>query len=104
MDVLSIIIFGLATAGNVAVLKWKMEQERFADAIVDATVLISFAWLFSGTISGLAVATVASAFISIYLLFSPPDKIIKIISEMDDNGKKKKKKKKKKKQTTLNLP
>ena len=101
MDILSILLFGIATAGNVAVLKWKLEKERYSDAIVDAVILVSFAWLFSGTISGLAVATIASAFISIYLLFSPPDKLIKIISEMDDTGKKKKKKKKKKKYTSL---
>ena len=95
MDFWTVMLFGLATAGNLAVLKWKVEHERFIDAGIDAAVLATLAWLFSGTITGLATATVASAFISVYLLVSPPDKLVEMFDE--DAQKKKKKAKKKKK-------
>ncbi len=96
MDFWTVILFGLATAGNLAVLKWKVEHERFIDAGIDAAVLATLAWLFSGTITGLATATIASAFISIYLLISPPDKLVEMFDE-DAQKKKRKKAKKKKK-------
>ena len=96
MDFWTVILFGFATAGNLAVLKWKVEHERFIDAGIDAAVLTILAWLFSGTITGLATATIASAFISIYLLISPPDKLVEMFDE-DAQKKKKKKLKKKKK-------
>ena len=92
MGFFTILIFGLATAANVAVLKWKLEHYRYADATVDATVLIVLTYIFGGSIAGLAVATVASAFLSMYLLVSPPDILL---DRMSDDKKKKKKKKKK---------
>jgi len=53
-------------------VKWKLENDRYADASLDAGVLVLLGWLFSGTISGLAIATIASAIMSLALLFSPP--------------------------------
>ena len=103
MDFWTVILFGLATAGNIAVLKWKVEHERFADAGIDAAVLGVLAWLFSGTITGLATATIASAFISVYLLVSPPDKLIEMFDE-DAQKKKKKKAKKKAKKSGYHIP
>ncbi len=93
---IGILLFGLATAMNIAVIKLKVEKERYPDAILDATLLIILAWIFGGSVTGLAVATVASAFISLYLFISPPDILIKRINNLDKKKKKKKKKIKKK--------
>ena len=93
MGFFTILVFGLATAANLAVIKFKLERYRYADAAVDATMLVLLAYVFGGSIAGLAVATVASAFLSMYLLVSPPDILL---DRMSDSKKKKKKKKKKK--------
>jgi len=68
-----LLLAGLATFGNLWAIKWKLESERYADAALDGAVLFVLGWLFSGTIAGLAIATIASAFMSIALLISPPN-------------------------------
>ncbi len=84
MDLVTILIMGIATAMNLGIIKAKLEKSRNADAIVDGTILLLLGWVFSGTISGLAVATVASMFISLYLLVSPPDKLIEMWFEDEE--------------------
>ncbi len=84
MDFITVMILGMATAINLGVIKMKLEKSRNADAIVDGAILVLLGWVFSGTITGLAVATVASMFISIYLFVSPPDKLIEMWSENDE--------------------
>ena len=84
MDFITLMVMGLALATNLAVIKFKLEQDRNADATVDAIVLVVLGIVFSGTITGLSIATVASAFISFYLYLSPPDKLIEKYSEEDD--------------------
>jgi hypothetical protein len=76
MGALAIILFGMATAMNIGVIKWKLEKDRNADALLDAILLVALAWIFGGSITGLAVATISSSFISLYLLVSPPDTLI----------------------------
>ena len=98
---IGIILFGIATAMNIAVIKMKIEKERYPDAILDATLLVVLAWIFGGSVTGLAVATVASAFISLYLFISPPDILIQRLQNIDEKKKKKKKKKKKVKKRTF---
>jgi len=63
---------GIALAFNLISIKYKLERGRKADAILDGGILALVSILFSGTISGLVVATYASAIISVYLWFSPP--------------------------------
>ena len=63
---------GVSVFINIAVLKWKIEHDRGADAALDAGVLVLLGWLFSNTISGLAIASIASMAFSMYLLVSPP--------------------------------
>lgn len=65
-------IIGIAVAFNFLIIKAKLEHNRFADACLDAALLVGISLLFSGSYGGLVVATVASAIISIYLYFSPP--------------------------------
>lgn len=67
-----IILMGIALFFNIFSIKWKLENGRMADASLDAVVLVLLGWIFGGTLSGLAIATVASGIMSIYLLISPP--------------------------------
>lgn len=68
-----IIVMGFFMAANLMVIKWKFENNREGDGALDLTLLIVLGWLLSDTISGLAMGTVASAVISMYLLISPPN-------------------------------
>ena len=72
MELLTYIIIGIATAFNFLIIKWKVEHVRYADATLDVVTLTILSFLFSGSYSGLVVATVASAVISLYLLAFPP--------------------------------
>lgn len=67
-----IFILGLALFFNIAVIKLKLERERYADATLDGVVLVGLAWFMGGTLNGMILATVASAMFSIYLWISPP--------------------------------
>lgn len=66
------LIIGIAVAFNMLVIKYKFEKGRFADAILDFSLLTVLSFLFMGSYAGLVVSTVASAIISIYLYFVPP--------------------------------
>jgi len=66
------IIIGLAVAFNFLVIKVKFERKRYADGILDLTLLTIISFLFAGSFGGLVVATVASALISIFLFVFPP--------------------------------
>ena len=67
-----LIIIGFVVAFNLIIIKHKFEKERLSDAALDALVLVGLSFLFKQTISGLMVATIASAIVSIYLWFYPP--------------------------------
>jgi len=67
-----IIVMGLFMGFNLMVIKYKLENNRVQDAMLDLTLLIVLGWLLSDTITGLAMGTVASTVISMYLLISPP--------------------------------
>jgi len=73
MDATAIFVLGIATFFNMFAIKWKLENERFADAGLDGAILIGLGWVFGGSMTGLAIATVASAIFSVYLLISPPN-------------------------------
>lgn len=69
---LSFMIIGVATALNLIFIKVKFEKGRWSDAIFDLFTLILLAVVFSGSYSGVVVATITSLIISIYLFISPP--------------------------------
>ncbi len=75
MDMITVSVIGAAVAANLMVIKYKFEHNRTSDAILDTTLLVLIGFMFSATISGLMIGTIASAIISIYLLISPPKKI-----------------------------
>jgi hypothetical protein len=68
-------IGGVATALNLIFIMVKYKLKRISDAGLDLAVLIVLSFLFSGTISGLGMAMIASSIFSIYLFISPPEDI-----------------------------
>ena len=67
-----LLIIGIATAVILMVIKYKVEKERYLDAILDLFTLSILSFIFMGTYDGLVVSTIASAIISVYLYFVPP--------------------------------
>jgi len=67
------LVIGVAVAFNFLVIKAKFEHKRLADATLDLILLTVISLLFAGSFGGLVVATIASAIISIFLYFFPPD-------------------------------
>jgi len=65
----SILIMGLATAFNILVILFKLKLNRKQDALLDISLFVSLSYLFSGSITGLQVAMIASFIISLSLFF-----------------------------------
>ena len=70
MDISSLLVFGIATFFNFIILKWKFDRARYYDLFLDITTLAILSIIFGGTMGGMAIAMVASFFISIYLLLT----------------------------------
>jgi len=77
MGATGLLLISIATAINIIVIKWKIEHERYSDALLDAFVLFLLGFVFMGTITGLMVATISSAIVSGYLLIFPPKEFFK---------------------------
>ncbi len=75
MDNFGLIIMAISVATNIIFVKWKLEHKRHYDALLDGIVFIFLITIFSKTVTGLSIATLASSFVSIYLYFSPPKKL-----------------------------
>ena len=74
----SLIIMAISVATNIIFVKWKIERNRYSDAILDGIIFASLIFIFSKTVSGLSIATLASSIVSVYLFFSPPREFFKI--------------------------
>jgi len=72
MDITIITVLGVALAFNFLIIKYKLEHNRTSDAALDAGLLVLIGVVFSSTITGLMIGTIASAIISLYLLAFPP--------------------------------
>jgi hypothetical protein len=72
MEIIPFLVIGVAVAFNFLIIKVKFERKRYADGLLDVTLLTIISFLFAGSFGGLVVATVASALISLYLLIFPP--------------------------------
>lgn len=68
---MELLVMAFATAFNLMIIKWKFENKRVMDAILDASILGMLALVFSGSLGGMMIATSSSALISLYLLWSP---------------------------------
>ena len=64
------LVMGIALAFNLIIIKYKLDKDRTLDAVLDAGALILLGIVFGGTISGLIIATIASAIISFWLLLT----------------------------------
>ena len=69
---MELLIMGLAVSFNIIIILWKFSKDRIADAVLDASILATVTFVFSGTYSALVVGTIASCVVSIYLLINPP--------------------------------
>ena len=67
------LVIGIATAFNFIVIMFKFKRGRWEDAIFDTLIFIVISYMFAGTISGMSVGMVASAVVSIWLWFDPPN-------------------------------
>ena len=72
------LVIGIATAFNFIVIMFKFKRGRWEDAIFDTLIFIVISYMFAGTISGMSVGMVASAVVSIWLWFDPPEFLQKI--------------------------
>ena len=73
MTGITILIAGFAMAFNIIVIMMKYSYGRNSDATMDLVLLILLGWIFSGSQGGLMIGIVASAIISLYLFFNPPN-------------------------------
>ena len=72
MDITTIAVLGIALSFNFIIILWKFQHNRTSDALLDSTLLALVGFIFSSTITGLMIGTIASAIISLYLLAFPP--------------------------------
>lgn len=70
MDI-TLFIMGIAVAFNFIVIVHKYRKNRYADATLDMVLMAIICFLFSGSFNALAVGTIASMVISMYLFFHP---------------------------------
>ena len=68
---LLILLGGIATAFNFIIVLYKLRNGRIADSIIDITTAGIMGGMFIGTLTGMAIAMMASMIISIYLWFYP---------------------------------
>ena len=66
------LVIGLAVAFNCIIIKEKFQRGRIEDGAFDLILLVVITLVFSGTYGALVVGTIASAFISLYFMASPP--------------------------------
>ena len=68
------LIIGLAVAFNLIIVIWKLTHKRVFDGLIDASLLVAVATVFSGGLGTLIIGTVGSAVTSLYLLIVNPFK------------------------------
>jgi len=65
---IAIIIVGIATFFNLFIIKHNIKHERYGNVVMDVGAIVVLNYFFGGTMSGMAVAMIASALFSTYLL------------------------------------
>ena len=68
---MAFVFLGVVAFFNFAVILAKLNRKRFSDAFFDVVSLVLLNAMFSGSFGGAVIATVASAFMSLYLFFTP---------------------------------
>ena len=67
------IALAIILAFDLLIVKWKFEHQRYADAIMDVSLLVIINYVLGGTLGGEIISAVAAMIISLYLLKFPPD-------------------------------
>ena len=68
---IEIFILSIFVILNFIILRIKIDKKRFADTIVDLSVMLFLTFLFSGTYKGMIVAMISGFVFSVYLYFYP---------------------------------
>ena len=69
---MEVLLLALTVAFNLIIILWKFNHKRYFDTLIDSSLLVAVAVVFSGSYAALAVGTIGSCIVSIYLLISPP--------------------------------
>jgi len=72
LKMLIIVSLGLVTSFNFLILLWKFNNKRYLDLSLDISSIIVLNLFFGKTLTGMLVAMVASAVMSLYLLINKP--------------------------------
>ena len=67
-----LLIIGAVSAINLIILKVKIDNKRYFDALIDLSAYIALVAFSGSTLGGLVIATSASLLVSVFLLVSPP--------------------------------
>jgi len=67
-----VMIIAVCVFINFLLLKYKIEDGRWMDAVIDVSAMVILGYLFGGTMTGMAIAMAGGVLISIWLLFFPP--------------------------------
>jgi len=65
------LIIAIALVFNFIILKVKLENGNYLNAVVDGLVFIVIAAIMGGTLGGMVIAAIASAIFSLYLMYYP---------------------------------
>ena len=79
------LLIGFSVFFNLAIIMVKLNIARYEDATFDIFFLALIGYTFSGSYDGLVAGTIASAFMSVWLLIFPPkfvQRISKFVREL----------------------
>ncbi len=68
-----VVAMGLTLAFNILIIYVKFRYDRYGDALLDTAALVTLAIVFGSSTQALMIGTIASAIISIFLYFFPPN-------------------------------
>lgn len=69
---MEILVLGIIVFFDFAILKWKLEKERYGDFALDLAMLVIVMNFFHGSMAMLQIGMVAQFVMSFYLLMFPP--------------------------------
>jgi len=68
---MELVIIGIAVALNLLIVLRKFQAGQHLNALIDGTLLVAVAMLFSMSTAALIIGTIGSLIVSIYLIFFP---------------------------------
>ena len=71
MDLTIIMVIGIATFFNFAIIFYKFSKKKTLNALIDTAIFVIISLMFIGSVNALSIGMVASFLFSLYLLFMP---------------------------------